>query len=135
MSKYMLSDEDTMNDINPYVERDFSVPGYRRNPNLVSFEDPVDDDVSEFPVYERSPACDTVSKTVGRIMGPSKSCAYRSLYEFHPQRNIDEGDVLWLKEKQLQRMELVEETEKQRMVRYAVNVFILISLLLLVSRF
>lgn len=135
MSKYMLSDEDTMNDINPYVERDFSVPGYRRNPNLVSFEDPVDDDVSEFPVYEKSPACDTVSKTVGRIMGPGKNCAYRPLYEFHPRRNIDDGEVLWLKEKQLQKEELVEETEKQRIVRYAVNVFILISLLLLVSRF
>ena len=135
MSKYMLSDEDTMNDINPYVERDFSVPGYRRNPNLVSFEDPVDDDVSEFPVYEKSPACDTVSKTVGRIMGPGKNWAYRPIYEFHPRRNIDAGVVLWLKEKQLQKEELVEETEKQRIVRYAVNVFILISLLLLVSRF
>ena len=84
MSQLMLDDKNTMNDMNPFVN---FMPGSSRQPHEFSkYTEPVDEPEEE---PYKSPACDVVSKNVGRPGYRSKKCDLsRPLL---PGRNIDKG--------------------------------------------
>jgi len=84
MSELMLDDKNTMDDMNPFVN---FMPGSSRQPHAFGeYTGPVDEPEEE--IY-KSPACDVVSKNVGRPGYRSKRCDLsRPLL---PGRNIDKG--------------------------------------------
>ena len=61
MSHLMLDDKNTMNDMNPFVN---FMPGSSRQPHAFGDYKPSVDEPEEEPY--KSPACDVVSKNVGR---------------------------------------------------------------------
>ena len=84
MSQLMLDDKNTMNDMNPFVN---FMPGSSRQPHTFGDYKPPVDEPEEEPY--KSPACDVVSKNVGRPGYRSKKCDLsRPLL---PGRNIDKG--------------------------------------------
>jgi len=80
----MLDDKNTMDDMNPFV--DF-MPGSSRQPHAFGeYTEPVNEPEEE---SYKSPACDVVSKNVGRPGYSSEKCNLsRPLL---PGRNIDKG--------------------------------------------
>ena len=84
MSELMLDDKNTMDDMNPFV--DF-MPGSSRQPHAFGkYTEPVDEPEEE---PYKSPACDVVSKNVGRPGYREEECSLsRPLL---PGRNIDKG--------------------------------------------
>ena len=84
MSELMLDDKTTMDDTNPFV--DF-MPGSSRQPHAFGeYTGPVDEPEEE---PYKSPACDVVSKNVGRPGYREEKCDLsRPLL---PGRNIDKG--------------------------------------------
>ena len=84
MSELMLDDKNTMDDMNPFVN---FMPGSSRQPHAFGeYTGPVDEPEEE---PYKSPACDVVSKNVGRPGYRSKKCDLsRPLL---PGRNIDKG--------------------------------------------
>lgn len=84
MSHLMLDDKNTMNDMNPFVN---FMPGSSRQPHAFGDYKPPVDEPEEEPY--KSPACNVVSKNVGRPGYRSKKCDLsRPLL---PGRNIDKG--------------------------------------------
>ena len=84
MSSLMLDDKNTMDDMNPFV--DF-MPGSSRQPHAFGKHTPPVDEPEEESY--KSPACDVVSKNVGRPGYSSEKCDLsRPLL---PGRNIDKG--------------------------------------------
>jgi len=80
----MLDDKNTMNDMNPFVN---FMPGSSRQPHAFGDYKPPVDEPEEEPY--KSPACNVVSKNVGRPGYRSKKCDLsRPLL---PGRNIDKG--------------------------------------------
>ena len=84
MSSLMLDDKNTMDDMNPFVN---FMPGSSRQPHAFGkYTEPVDEPEEE---SYKSPACDVVSKNVGRPGYSSEKCDLsRPLL---PGRNIDKG--------------------------------------------
>ena len=84
MSELMLNDKNTMDDMNPFV--DF-MPGSSRQPHAFGeYTEPLNEPEEE--IY-KSPACDVVSKNVGRPgYSSEKGDLSRPLL---PGRNIDKG--------------------------------------------
>jgi len=82
-----LTDEESIDRVNPYVQHDFFMPGTSRQMIDFAAHKPL---VEEMPRQEyRSPACDSAIMIAGRI-GKTKPCAlYRTLY---PGRNIQYDD-------------------------------------------
>ena len=84
MSQLMLDDKNTMDDMNPFVN---FMPGSSRQPHAFGDYKPPVDEPEEEPY--KSPACNVVSKNVGRPGYRSKKCDLsRPLL---PGRNIDKG--------------------------------------------
>jgi len=80
----MLDDKNTMDDMNPFVN---FMPGSSRQPHAFGDYKPPVDEPEEEPY--KSPACNVVSKNVGRPGYRSKKCDLsRPLL---PGRNIDKG--------------------------------------------
>ena len=84
MSTVMLDDKNTMDDMNPFL--DF-MPGSSRQPHAFGeYTQPMDEPEEE---PYKSPACDVVSKNVGRPGYRKERCDLsRPLL---PGRNIDKG--------------------------------------------
>lgn len=83
MSKFMLNDEDAINDINPFVLHDFSLPGsVRQTSNFNDFQE-VPPSVG-LPVKEKSVYCD-----YGLCADEIEPCLVNKLVQ--PHRNIDYG--------------------------------------------
>jgi hypothetical protein len=83
MSHYMLNDDDAINDVNPFVTHDFSLPGGVRQTG--NFEDFVEVKKSiEVPVMEKSVFC-----TTGLCKDEQVPCLIKK--KVRPQRNIDYG--------------------------------------------
>ena len=84
MSELMLDDKNTMDDMNPFVN---FMPGSSRQPHAFGeYTEPVDEPEEE---PYKSPACDVVSKNVGRPGYRKEQCDLsRPLL---PGRNIDKG--------------------------------------------
>jgi len=79
----MLDDKNTMDDMNPFVN---FMPGSSRQPHTFGeYTEPVDEPEEPY----KSPACDTISKNVGRPGYSEEKCDLsRPLL---PGRNIDKG--------------------------------------------
>ena len=83
MSKFMLNDENIINDVNPFVTHDFSLPGGVRQTG--DFADFVEVEKSTgVPVAEKSVFCST-----GLCADETKPCLIKK--KVRPQRNIDYG--------------------------------------------
>lgn len=79
----MLDDEDAMNDVNPFVLRDFSLPGSVRQTGRFSDFQEVPPSVG-LPDKEKSVYC-----SYGLCADEKKPCRLRK--EVQPRRNIDHG--------------------------------------------
>ena len=92
MSKYMLSDEDSINKINPYVQRTFSLPGAVGTPHpFEEFEKPVEDDATL--MNDNTYICETAITSGDKVIDacrPSKA-ECRLSRPLIPGRNIDMG--------------------------------------------
>jgi len=82
MSEFMLNDEDAINDINPFVSHEFSLPGgVRQTGDFADFSE-----LREEPGFsqpEKSVFCDYALCEKGTTCSLSR--------EIHPRRNIDPG--------------------------------------------
>ena len=91
MSKHMISDEDTINDVNPFVQRDFSLPGAVGKPHpFQEFKEEIHVDVHR---VEEPHICQygitSGDKTIDMCRPSDQTCPLsRPLY---PGRNIDMG--------------------------------------------
>jgi hypothetical protein len=86
MSKFMLNDEDAINDVNPYVTHDFLPPGsMKRSGDFDNFANVSTGDVSvsddNESVYCNFALCETQTKPA------------ETFNMIHPRRNIDTGFV------------------------------------------
>lgn len=92
MSKDMLSDSNTINDFNPYVMGDFSLPGASRKPQEFD-RHPLPRQESDPFIDEKSPICDygitAGSKTINMCRPTKPNCSLSR--PFIPGRNIDRG--------------------------------------------
>lgn len=83
MSVYMLNDEDAINDVNPFVTHDFSLPGsVRQTSNSMDFVEVKPS--MNVPLTEKSVFCKT-----GLCKDETKPCLIEK--DVHPRRNIDYG--------------------------------------------
>lgn len=81
----MLNDEDAINDINPFVVHDFSLPGgVRQTGNFDDFTEIKSE--PGIPEYSRSVYCD-----YGLCAESTSECSLSR--PLHPRRNIDTGFV------------------------------------------
>lgn len=91
----MLSDENTINDVNPYVVGgEMSLPGtVRQIGHFADFTREVRDEGYGVPEQERSPMCDVAitagHRTVNLCRPGKPNCALKR--PLHPKRNIDLG--------------------------------------------
>lgn len=95
MSRYMLCDDATINDVNPFVVHDFSLPGgVRQTPEFADHSKDMGGK-SHGIVYEKlSPVCDIAATMGDRTVdfckgGREPPCPLGR--EVHPRRNIDYG--------------------------------------------
>jgi|TARA_R110000782_G_scaffold8023_12_gene26626 hypothetical protein len=92
MSKYMLSDEDSINKINPYVQRTFSLPGAIGKPHpFEEFETPVEIEANLW--NDNTYICETGITSGDKVIDtcrPSKT-ECRLSRPLIPGRNIDMG--------------------------------------------
>lgn len=83
MSKFMLDDDDAINDVNPFVEHDFSLPGGVRQTG----------DFSDFVEVRKGPGLPADKKSVfcntGLCADEKKPCRINKVVR--PKRNIDYG--------------------------------------------
>ena len=116
MSKYMLCDDATINDVNPFVVHDFSLPGsVRQTPEFADYTKDVNtkSDIS-FP--KLSPICDVATTAGDKTIdfctgGRNPPCPLNR--PVHPRRNIDYG---WTREARSteQEMETVLKTGNKK---------------------
>lgn len=100
MSKYMLCDQDTINDINPFVSRDFSLPGGVRQQTEFADRSLVKEKPGMEIQEEKSPYCEyglTSGWRTNEMCRPQGTMCVdeRPLY---PERNIDYGRVIHTKQ-------------------------------------
>lgn len=96
MSRYMLCDDATINDINPFVVHDFSLPGgVRQTPEFANHTTDVGAKKQGSITYENlSPICDVAKTSGDRTVdfctgGREPACPLGR--PVHPRRNIDYG--------------------------------------------
>jgi hypothetical protein len=78
----MLNDDDAINDVNPFVTHDFSLPGGVRQTG--DFEDFVEVKPKTLPIEVKSIFCNT-----GLCADETEPCLIKK--KVHPRRNIDYG--------------------------------------------
>lgn len=96
MSSFMLDDKNTINDINPYVTRDFSLPGsLRKSSDFADFVDEYGRQEKDSFGGNTSPICDygiaAGDRTGDLCMGGCKGVPKDKI--LHPKRNIDKGET------------------------------------------
>jgi hypothetical protein len=83
MSKFMLNDDDAINDVNPFVTRDFSLPGGVRQTgdfeDFTEVKNTIDDDAVKKSVFCSTNLC----------KDETKPCLIKKRAQ--PHRNIDYG--------------------------------------------
>ena len=86
MSKYMLDDEDAINDVNPFVSHDFSLPGGVGETG----------DFADFSATREEPGILQPTKSVfcdyALCKDADETCSLNR--PLHPRRNIDQGFVV-----------------------------------------
>ncbi len=129
MSELMLDDKNTMDDMNPFV--DF-MPGSSRQPHAFGeYTEPVNEPEEE---SYKSPACDVVSKNVGRPGYSSEKCNLsRSLL---PGRNIDKGFTNFESRFDIEKVKKVVKAVKAGTNNnFIMNLISLLCLILLIVKF
>ena len=127
MSRHMLSDDNTINDFNPYVMGDFSLPGAIGKPQpFGKFPVPVQENGDK---DETSPICDygitSGWRTIDMCRPPEPNCSLsRPLL---PGRNIDRGFTANVKKVFDEVKKSVEKTGKH----CGLNVYMLIIIVLI----
>ena len=125
----MLSDSNTINDFNPYVMGDFSLPGASRKPQEFDrFPLPVQE--KTFPLDEKSPLCEygitAGDKTVDMCRPTKPNCSLsRPLI---PGRNIDRGFTTMFKN-----VEKVAEKVAEKTCGLTIPMMLIIFLILLIA--
>jgi hypothetical protein len=84
MSEFMLSDQDAINDVNPFVSRDFSLPGGVRQTG--DFED-----FQEVRPVKKVEASGSVFCEYGLCSTEKEGDSRATVENIHPRRNIDCG--------------------------------------------
>lgn len=130
MSVYMLDDDMAINQVNPYVMRDFSLPGtVRRNERSLVYPK-AEEGVAQFEVEEESPICSR-AKTAGDLTidyCTKKDSLCPMSRPFYPERNIDTGFT------RPQKVLVEKVNERRRLPMWALPLLVLIVLILLISR-
>jgi len=125
----MLNDKNTMDDMNPFV--DF-MPGSSRQPHAFGeYTEPVNEPEEE--IY-KSPACDVVSKNVGRPGYSSEKCNLsRPLL---PGRNIDKGFTNFESRFDIEKVKkAVKAVKAGTNNNFIMNLISLLCLILLIVKF
>ena len=127
MSSLMLDDKNTMDDMNPFV--DF-MPGSSRQPHAFGeYTEPVNEPEEE-KIY-KSPACDVVSKNVGRLGYRKEQCDLsRPLL---PGRNIDKGFTNFESRFDIEKVKKVVKAGTNN--NFIMNLISLLCLILLIVKF
>ena len=126
MSQLMLDDKNTMDDMNPFVN---FMPGSSRQPHAFGDYKPPVDEPEEEPY--KSPACDVVSKNVGRPGYRSKKCDLsRPLL---PGRNIDKGFTNF--ESHINMEKVKKAVKAGTSNNFIMNLISLLCLILLIVKF
>jgi hypothetical protein len=119
MSKYMLSDENTINDINPFVVSDFSLPGGWSEPQ------PYIDDTIDSKVYIASEGIVAGDRTIDSVAAIQPNCPMSRPLE--PVRDND-YDIVIPRPKDNQSSSLIENVKEFSNN----NTYILLAILLVV---
>ena len=126
MSQLMLDDKNTMDDMNPFVN---FMPGSSRQPHAFGDYKPPVDEPEEEPY--KSPACNVVSKNVGRPGYRSKKCDLsRPLL---PGRNIDKGFTNF--ESHINMEKVKKAVKAGTSNNFIMNLISLLCLILLIVKF
>ena len=129
MSKDMLDDTNTINDFNPYVMGDFSLPGASRQPHAFDSYPTAPVEMNPtFPVDEESPLCSygitAGDNTIDMCRPVAPNCPLsRPLL---PGRNIDRGFTVEKKK--------VEKKKSILDVNMIIIIVLMILILLLATR-
>jgi hypothetical protein len=126
MSELMLDDKNTMDDMNPFVN---FMPGSSRQPHAFGkYTEPVDEPEEE---PYKSPACDIVSKNVGRPGYRKEQCDLsRPLL---PGRNIDKGFTNFESRFDIEKVKKVVKAGTNN--NFIMNLISLLCLILLIVKF
>lgn len=98
MSEYMLDDYNLINDINPFVVKDFSLPGTWSDP--YPYKEPEQsksdglDSVAQWDTPYKSPGCSMVAlgdKTVSFCNQPQETVSCPMSRPLEPQQNFEPG--------------------------------------------
>jgi len=119
MSKYMLSDENTINDINPFVVSDFSLPGGWSEPQ------PYIDDTIDSKVYIASEGIVAGDRTIDSVAAIQPNCPMSRPLE--PVRDND-YDIVIPRPKDNQSSSLIKNVKEFSNN----NTYILLAILLVV---
>jgi hypothetical protein len=121
MSKYMLSDSNTMNKINPFVMSDFSLPGGWSEPKPYS-----DDVTTPPPICSEGISAGDRASDVCSVMEPN--CPMSRLLE--PTREYDYDIIKEVSKKKNNKMTMsLSETEPPNYVIYIIIAVVLIALM------
>jgi hypothetical protein len=132
MSKDMLSDSNTINDFNPYVMGDFSLPGASRKPQEFD-RHPLPQQVASDPfAAQPSVMCEygitAGDKTIDMCRPGTPNCPLSR--PFVPGRNIDRGFTV---QKFVENVKHNTEVIAERACGISLPVLVLIFLILLVA--
>lgn len=125
MSEYMLDDYNQINDINPFVVKDFSLPGTWSDPYEFAPHKEAPEDVAQWDAPYKSPSCSMVAlgdKTVSFCNPGEPNCPMSRPLE--PQQNFEPG--MWTYQKKV-------EKSKGFDINWLLIVAILLALILLWS--
>ena len=133
MSKYMLSDEDSIDKINPYVQHTFSLPGAIGKPHpFEEYQEPVDPEAEL--MNDNTHICETGITSGDNVIDtcrPSKVKCHLSR-PLIPGRNIDMG----VSEKTLLNFEtvssVVQDVKKVVKNMKTLNVFTIVLIVLII---
>lgn len=127
MSVYMLDDDTAMNQMNPYVMKDFSLPGtVRRNERSLVYPK-ADEPIAQFEIVDQSPIC-SYGVTAGDLTVDyctKKDSLCPMSRPFYPERNIDTGFTT------RPRKVLIEKVNKQKIPIWRIMFLIVLILLIL----
>ena len=133
MSKYMLSDENANDNVNPFVLIDFSLPGERLSPHTFSKDKLVPQKV-DTPTEMTSPICDygisAGNKTIDMCRPQKPNCPLkRPLY---PMRNLDLGFTPEVN-RSVRPVKIIKDTKQNSVFIGAFFIFLLLILILLMK--
>lgn len=123
----MLDDYNVINDINPFVVKDFSLPGTWSDPYKFAPDKEVVEEKAQWEVPYKSPACSMVAlgdKTVSLCDKPQDTISCPMSRPLEPRQNFEAG--MWT-------LYPKKETVKKSEINLFVNLFVLALALIFLS--